>query len=243
MLDTYHIHRWGECEAPPVVLLHGFTGHGGSWSDAGPQFAAEGFRVLAPDLPGHGRSPHPRAVSRYEMGRAADDLAGLLAEATEGAVHLLGYSMGGRLALYFALAYPERTKTLTMVSASPGLASTAEQAERRDWDNGLANRIEQEGIEAFVRFWESLPMWNSQRRNLSDTQQEQLRAQRLQNSPIGLANSLRGMGTGAQPSLHAKLPSLTVPTPSPGGGGRREIRRGEQADGGLPSRRAIGHLS
>ena len=146
------------------------------------------------------------------MRRAADDLADLLAGVTEEAVHLLGYSMGGRLALYFALAFPGRVKTLTLASASPGLASAAERAERRGWDNALADHIEKDGVEAFVDYWEALPMWKSQRRNLSEEQRAQLRAQRLKNRPSGLANSLRGMGTGAQPGLHAKLPSLAVPT-------------------------------
>ncbi len=212
MNDTYHLHSWGDEGNTPVLLLHGFTGHGGSWAESGRFFAAEGFQALAPDLLGHGRSPHPRASSRYKMRRAADDLAELLAGVTEEGVHLLGYSMGGRLALYFALAFPGRVKTLTLASASPGLASAAERAERRGWDNALADHIEKDGIEAFVDYWESLPMWKSQRRNLSEGQREQLRAQRLQNRPIGLANSLRGMGTGAQPGLHAKLSSLAAPT-------------------------------
>lgn len=212
MNDTYHLHSWGDDGNTPVLLLHGFTGHGGSWAAAGQAFAAEGFRALAPDLLGHGRSPHPRASSRYKMRRAADDLADLLAGVTEEAVHLLGYSMGGRLALYFALAFPGRVKTLTLASASPGLASAAERAERRGWDNALADHIEKDGVEAFVDYWEALPMWKSQRRNLSEEQRAQLRAQRLKNRPSGLANSLRGMGTGAQPGLHAKLPSLAVPT-------------------------------
>ena len=208
----YHLHSWGRAGDPPVLLLHGFTGHGGSWAEAGQTFAAAGFHVLAPDLLGHGSSPHPGESTRYEMARAAADLNLLLDATCSEAVHLAGYSMGGRLALFFALSYPDRVRTLCLVSASPGIAAATERAERRDSDNALADRIERDGIAAFVDYWETLPMWESQHRTLSVRQRRQLRAQRLRNRPDGLANSLRGMGTGAQPVLLDELPSLALPT-------------------------------
>ena len=167
---------------------------------------------MAPDLLGHGSSPHPSESTRYEMARAAADLSLLLDASCSEAVHLAGYSMGGRLALFFALSYPDRVRTLCLVSASPGIAAAFERQERLDSDNALADRIEREGIAAFVDYWESLPMWESQHRNLSAVQRRQLRAQRLRNRPDGLANSLRGMGTGAQPVLRDELPLLDVPT-------------------------------
>ena len=209
---NYNLHTWGIISDRPVLLLHGFTGHGESWAEAGQAFAVAGFHALAPDLLGHGRSPHPSDATRYEMAQAAADLRSQLDRSDMTAAHLLGYSMGGRLALFFALAYPERTRTLTLVSASPGIASLTERAERRRRDDALANLIEQDGIVAFVDYWQSLPMWKSQQRNLSAEQRRQLREQRLQNNPVGLANSLRGMGTGAQPPLHSDLPALSVPT-------------------------------
>ncbi len=208
---SYHLHSWGSHSAPPALLLHGFTGHGRSWAEAAPSFAAAGYRALAPDLLGHGRSPAPTDPERYHMAGAAADLASLLDKSTDGAVHLLGYSMGGRLALYFALTYPDRLRSLTLVSASPGIASANDRAERRRRDNALAERIERDGVAPFVDHWESLPMWKSQQRNLAPDQRRQLREQRLQNNPVGLANSLRGMGTGAQPALHTDLPSMSAP--------------------------------
>ncbi len=211
-VHRYYVHSWGIDRDPPVLLLHGFTGHGGSWAEAGGRFAEQGYHVLAPDLLGHGRSSHPSESDRYEMAHAGADLEGLLEESGETEVHLLGYSMGGRLALFFALNYPKQVRTLTLVGASPGIASAVGRAERRERDDGLAVRIEREGIGAFVDYWESLPLWNSQRSNLSTAQRRRLREQRLQNRPRGLANSLRGMGTGAQPSLHSALPTLPAPT-------------------------------
>ncbi|MXX23976.1 MAG: 2-succinyl-6-hydroxy-2,4-cyclohexadiene-1-carboxylate synthase [Caldilineaceae bacterium SB0668_bin_21] len=212
LVQSYHLHSWGSKGDPPVLLLHGFTGHGGSWAETGQRFAAAGYNVLAPDLLGHGRSAHPSDATRYGMAHAAADLNSLLDESSIEAVHLLGYSMGGRLGLFFALSRPERVRTLSLVSASPGIASTAERDERRDRDDALADQIERDGIAAFVDHWESLPMWASQRRYLSSEQHHQLRLQRLRNLPDGLANSLRGMGTGNQPALHEKLPTLSMPT-------------------------------
>ena len=145
-VHTYFVHSWGRDRAPAVLLLHGFTGHGGSWAEAGRRFAAKGYHVLAPDLLGHGRSPSPSSATRYEMAHAGADLKALLNESTVGPVHLLGYSMGGRLALFFALHYPQWVRTLTLVGASPGIASDAERVERRDRDEGLAERIERDGI-------------------------------------------------------------------------------------------------
>ena len=210
-VHTYHLHSWGSKGDPPVLLLHGFTGHGGSWAAAGERFAAAGYYVVAPDLLGHGRSPYPSSSTRYEMAHAVNDLKSLLDRSVIGAVHLLGYSMGGRLALFFALSYPEMVRSLTLVGASPGISSEIERTERRDRDDALADRIERDGIAAFVDYWTALPLWGSQKRNLSAAQRRQLKEQRLQNRPEGLANSLRGMGTGAQSPLHDRLASLAGP--------------------------------
>ncbi|MBX3051961.1 MAG: 2-succinyl-6-hydroxy-2,4-cyclohexadiene-1-carboxylate synthase [Caldilineaceae bacterium] len=193
----------------PIVLLHGFTGSGASWTEHAVQFRAEGYGVLTPDLPGHGANL-PANPDDYTIEAAANQLAAWLTDAQTGPVHLLGYSMGGRLALYFALHHPERVESLILESASPGLASAEERAVRQASDDALATRIEREGIPAFVTFWESLPLWKSQER-LTQSARQWLHEQRLQNSAAGLARSLRGMGTGVQPSLWDRLADLAMP--------------------------------
>lgn len=167
---------------------------------------------MAPDLLGHGDSPAPLDPVRYGMPHAAADLAALPETSVEGGIHLLGYSMGGRLALFFALHYPAKVRTLTLLSASPGLATAAERVARRRKDDALADRIERDGIGPFADYWEALPLWDSQTRNLSPERRRQLRAQRQRNSPRGLANSLRGMGSGAQPNLHPAISTSLLPT-------------------------------
>lgn len=118
--------------------------------------------------------------------------------------------MGGRLALYLAVTRPELVKSLILESASPGLKTEEERRERRERDFQLARSIEQDGIPSFVQRWERLPLFASQA-SLSDNLRQKLREQRLRNSAAGLANSLRGMGTGIQPSLWARLPVLQPP--------------------------------
>jgi 2-succinyl-6-hydroxy-2,4-cyclohexadiene-1-carboxylate synthase len=119
--------------------------------------------------------------------------------------------MGGRTALYTALRYPRYFTSLVLESASPGLKSEPEKAARRQADAVLAARAIQEGIEAFVNYWEGIPLFASQS-NVSLDKRNRLRAQRLTNDVQGLANSLLYMGTGSQPSLWDQLPRLEMPT-------------------------------
>jgi 2-succinyl-6-hydroxy-2,4-cyclohexadiene-1-carboxylate synthase len=192
----------------PIFLLHGFTGSSESWTNLLPRFARP---ALAPDLLGHGQSDAPDDPVRYAMDTVATDLAALIERLVDRPVHLLGYSMGGRLALYFALTHPHLLRTLMLESASPGLADATAQSERRLADNALADAIEANGIEAFVARWEAVPLFASQQ-SLEARTRQQLRAQRLDNRAHGLANSLRGMGTGVQPSLWSSLHEVTMST-------------------------------
>lgn len=204
----YHYELAGR--GAPLLLLHGFTGSGANWQAHTPVLAAQ-FQVLAVDLMGHGQTDAPEDLNRYSMEHTADDLINLCDAVFTQPIHLLGYSMGGRLALYLALHYPQHVRSLILESASPGLADAGARQARMQQDEQLANRIEHDGIEAFVDYWERIPLFTSQR-NLPDAIRQRLREQRLQNSPRGLANSLRGMGTGVQPPLWDQLPNLDMPT-------------------------------
>jgi 2-succinyl-6-hydroxy-2,4-cyclohexadiene-1-carboxylate synthase len=197
-------------EVPTLVLLHGFTGSATSWGTLLDDLARLGMRVIALDMLGHGQSDAPDDPQRYSMQYCQADIISILQTLgiKRGEAILLGYSMGGRIALY--CAFSGYFRALILESASPGLATPAEREQRRVSDEALAERIEREGIETFVNDWEQLPLFASQR-NLPIEYWNVQRVQRLANRVHGLANSLRGIGTGVQPHLGQCLPTLTIP--------------------------------
>ena len=206
----HHYHLWVRGQGEPLLMLHGFSGDSSSWEEVARRLPGR-FQLLALDILGHGQSDSPPNAASYRMEAVAADIIDLLDESTSVPAHLLGYSMGGRLALFLALRYRNRFRSLTLESASPGLSDEGSRAERRRQDEKLASAIESKGIERFVDYWERLPLWESQTRLSKETLAAQ-RRQRLRNNPLGLANSLRGLGAGAQPPLWTELSGLNLPT-------------------------------
>lgn len=204
----YHVQTVGE-GAPATLLLHGFTGSADVWASFTEDFPTPGQRV-AVDLLGHGRTDAPASPVRYSMSETIADLAALMTELGHETFDLIGYSMGGRIALAFALTHPERVQRLLLESASPGLRTEAERAMRRQSDAALADLILQQGMPAFVDRWEQTPLFASQAR-LAPEVLERQRVVRLSHQPIGLANSLLGIGTGSQPSYWDELHTLQLP--------------------------------
>ena len=203
----YHYDVVGD--GKPLLLLHGFTGASENWQPLVPHFGSNRQLIMV-DILGHGLSEAPEHAPRYEMSQIAQDVRALLDQLAARPFDLLGYSMGGRLGLYLAVHFPDAFDRVVIESASPGLAAEKARTDRRQRDEALADRIEAEGIPAFVDFWENLGLWHSQS-SLPEEVKVRQREQRLRNRPVGLANSLRGMGTGAQPSLWSRLGSVNRP--------------------------------
>jgi 2-succinyl-6-hydroxy-2,4-cyclohexadiene-1-carboxylate synthase len=195
---------------PPLVLLHGFTSRAAGWGSLLDALAEYQLHVIALDMLGHGQSSAPADAQRYTINHCQTDIIAALQVLgiRSGEAILLGYSMGGRIALYSA--FSGFFRALILESASPGLADPLEREQRRQSDHALANRIEREGVPAFIAYWEQLPLFASQH-TLPPERRATLHMQRLHNQAYGLANSLRGVGTGAQPALHDRLPTLTLP--------------------------------
>ncbi|NJD30930.1 MAG: alpha/beta fold hydrolase, partial [Gammaproteobacteria bacterium] len=160
--------------------------------------------------PGHGRPTGNAANGCYAFEDCLADLAATLDAAGHERVHCLGYSMGARLALGFAVRYPARVASLVLLGARAGIADDGEREARRRADAALARRIETEGGESFVDEWMAQPLFASQQR-LGPGFLERMRRERLQNQAAELAASLRGCGPGAQPPLFADLPDVKVP--------------------------------
>jgi len=202
--------RAGNSPRPPdILVLHGFTGAAESMACIAEPLSAWA-RVARLELVGHGESEAPQALEPYAMDVCARQIAEAARALGFTRPHLLGYSMGGRAALAAALASPESFAGLVLVGATAGIADPEARAERIAADRALADSIEQGGLERFVDAWMAQPLFASQAR-LGREVLERARKQRLTNRPFALANSLRGMGAGAQAPLHDQLARYADP--------------------------------
>ena len=197
-----------------MLFLHGFMGRSGDWDGISTGLDRRFFRI-AVDLPGHGASSGMPPAS-YTIGGAARCVLEVLEGAGVGRATIVGYSMGGRLALYLALRHPDRCAGLFLESASPGLEGVEERAARRRADEEKAARLEGGDFPGFLHDWYRQPLFAPLARDeglLRQTVEDKRR-----NDPAELARALRGMGTGSQPSLWNELPDLRVPALTVAGG-------------------------
>ncbi|HJQ30480.1 MAG TPA: 2-succinyl-6-hydroxy-2,4-cyclohexadiene-1-carboxylate synthase [Rubrobacter sp.] len=204
----------GDRRSPAVLFLHGFMGSMADWRDVITALEARTF-CIAVDLPGHGASLG-LAPEKYTIEGTARAVISTLDELGVERPVIAGYSMGGRLALYLALHYPERCLGLFLESASPGLESAKERAARREADDERAKRLESGDFEQFLEDWYSQPLFAPLARD-GKLRGRTIEARR-RNDPGELARSLRGMGTGSQPSLWGGLERLGVPMLAVAGG-------------------------
>ena len=205
---NYHIEILNENKEQTLVFLHGFTGSSSSWHNIAHHFPD--YKIILIDLIGHGLSESPQNPERYKMELQIRDLEGLLSQMNLQNFALAGYSMGGRVALAFACTYPEKLSALLLESASPGLKSGQQRSVRRECDEELAERIVSEGMVSFVDKWEKIPLFKTQE-TLPEQAKSAIRQERLAQNPTGLANSLIGMGTGAQESYWEAIRQLDLP--------------------------------
>jgi len=112
-----HYVEWGDAKAPPLVLLHGITGHARTW-DTLASALADTWHVLALDQRGHGDSD-PAPDGDYGVGAMADDLGAFADALGLSTFALLGLSMGGRVAMGFAGVHPQRVQRLVIVDIAP----------------------------------------------------------------------------------------------------------------------------
>lgn len=183
-------------DGPRLVLLHGFTQTARTWGPFA-NLLAVGRELVRVDLPGHGGSGHLRAD-------LVTTAALVAATGAHGArpYDLLGYSLGGRVALHVAQAWPDGLRRLVLIGATAGIEDPAARAARRARDEGLAVQAE-EDAEAFVARWVAAPMFAG----LPDPALDE----RRRNRGPGLAASLRMAGTGTQEPMWDRLGSVRSP--------------------------------
>ncbi len=196
--------RFGTPGKPILVLLHGFLGSHQDWHGLLPQLApwVDGYCL---DLPGHGLS---RTVA-LQTTPAFDEVVALLLATlpAEQPFHLLGYSLGGRIALQVAAHCPTRLLSLTLESAHHGLNSPQARQQRLLDDGQWQQRLLTLGMDDFLAHWYQQPVFA----DLSESARQAMCQARMDNSPAVLAAMLMGTSLGhQQPQLPLPLPTVLL---------------------------------
>ncbi len=195
----------GDRHSPRIVFLHGFMGSSLDWLGIMEALAPD-YHCLAVDLPGHGRSLGLDATQYTMEGSAAlihQALAPSDSSSAQRADLLVGYSMGGRLALFLALRFPQSFPQAQIISGSPGLLTKKEREARRALDLIRCKKIKKD-LKFFLRDWYEQPLFASLWKT---SLVESLIEQRLRNNPDEICYSLKSMGLGSQPNLWQELTS------------------------------------
>jgi 2-succinyl-6-hydroxy-2,4-cyclohexadiene-1-carboxylate synthase len=208
----YNASRWrlsaeADGDAPRVVALHGFAGTGANFASIA-RHAQGSFELVAPDLLGHGASDAPDAEAAYRL-EAVCSMLDALRDTFEDdrPTVLLGFEMGGRLALRCALERPESYAALVLLSTHPGRRSSAARAERADAERRLARRIERRGVEALTGARPGGD-WSAR---LDAPLDEVVDRRRREQRAAGLAGALRGFGVGALAPVWHRMHELQMP--------------------------------
>lgn len=200
----YHIQIKGEGE--PIICLHGFSENLSTWE----LLELKGCKLILIDLIGHGKSDKPYGVKYYSLKVILKHLNKIIARLSLKKYSILGYSMGGRLALAYALVYPNEIDKLILESASYGEVGFLNRLKRRRSDLSLAKSIEENGIGWFNRYWGNLSIFESQKSLKIDIINE-INERRLLNVAHGLSNTLKGTGQGTFPNLKREIVKLSMP--------------------------------
>ncbi len=196
-----------EGDGKPLVCLHGFSEDHTTWEE----IEIEGYSKILIDFVGHGKSDKPLAKKAYHVSSIMKQLKYILTKQLGlKKFSLMGYSMGARIALLFAITYPECVEKLILESGSYGIGGFYRRMQRRKKDMQLAENIMEQGIIWFEKYWNVLPIFESQKK-LPNTVQRKIKKRRLLNEPYALAATLKGSGQGTFPYLKRRIKKLTMP--------------------------------
>ena len=198
----------GNPKSPPVMFLHGFLGAGADWLPIAEQCARQ-FYCLLPDLPGHGNNTDISISGPLNFETVAEGLNQLIERLNLDSLSLIGYSMGGRIALYTACKYPHKINKLILESANPGIANEESRRARATTDDKWAEILLTQGIDAFVEQWYTLDLFKSLQ--AYPALLAQIKANRKQNDARWMAKIISELSPGRQPPLWAELGRLSMP--------------------------------
>ena len=208
MLLDGPIHRYlGAKDRLPLVCLHGFLGNGEDFTLLADQWKGHPT-VIAPDFPNYASTDpaHP-----LDWPTALTALHGLMTrEIPSSSFDLLGYSMGGRIALQYALEFPDCIRSLTLVGATPGILSKAERTERSRSDLELAKMIKETSLDSFLDGWYEQALLKTQQR-IPEPYRSRMRKNRLSHQRESIAHALKHLGTGTMKGAWNRLHEIQFP--------------------------------
>lgn len=201
----WHCHEKGTSGGIPILFLHGFMAGGYVWLPTMEKISHIA-NCLAPDLPGHGRTIAD--LDKLDFDSLADALVQLTKEKFGCPAVLVGYSLGGRMALHIALKYPKQFTALVLESATAGIESEGERKERLAQDGKLAEALRQEGMKKFLQEWYRQPLFAS----LKPEMVEKIISKKTANDPNLLAEVVVRLSPGRQQPLWSDLPKWQKPS-------------------------------
>lgn len=194
----------GKSDGIPLIFLHGFLGSNQDWMEITKQLDDELFCILI-DLPGHGSN---RQLLHYGWQETAEAIIAVMDELSLQQAGIMGYSMGGRLALYSVLYDQKRFSFLIIESATPGLRVDDSREARRLWENKIVHQLLTVPFPSFLKEWYAQPLFAAQSRH-PDLQQFLTR--RFDNDPLALATVFQNFAASTQPDLWPQLGKLNLP--------------------------------
>ncbi|MFH1700511.1 MAG: 2-succinyl-6-hydroxy-2,4-cyclohexadiene-1-carboxylate synthase [Candidatus Zixiibacteriota bacterium] len=206
LVEKYNFFTSGKSDKQPLLFLHGFMGNANIWRKIIAQLDND-FYCSAIDLPGHGQTMTDLEYLNFE--NLSDDLIDFIdSHFTQKAI-LIGYSMGGRIALYTALKHPDKFKAIILESSSPGIKDSEERKNRLERDEKDSFKMKKTGMRTFLTEWYQMPVFDY----LNDFPdlKEKIINKKSSNDPKALAEIIVKLSPGIQPSLWDKLGSWTKP--------------------------------
>ena len=193
----------------PILFLHGFTGSSNDWKFILGKIPTR-FSPVFIDLIGHGKSESPNDINNYTKESQMEIINQLLDFLSIKKIIIVGYSMGGRLALSFTMKFPKKIKALVLESTSFGIENHTERKERIFADAELSKLIKENGISDFIDHWMNIPLFETFKK-VDSSKIEKLRRNKVsENNIIGLQNSLVGFSPGRMKYLGNSLNLIDV---------------------------------
>ncbi len=205
---TAHVWPGAEPAKKTIIALPGFIGNGNDF-DILHQYYEDHPIIIAPDLPDY-YQPHTSCDNEWDLTlNLLDELIDETARDTE--VYLLGYSMGGRIALQYATHFKKKLAGLILIGATPGLTMKFDRELRQLTEQAHAKVLTEQGIETFLKEWFKLPLISTQL-DSPEPYRSKRSAARANLIPETVAYYIKSLGTGAMPNVWDKLSTLDLRT-------------------------------